>query len=169
MSGRSHRDADPTSPIDCAILTASDTRTPATDESGALLRSLLEAAGHRVRLHRVVPDEPEAIRAALVEIEADPAIRVVVINGGTGITRRDRTFETIEALLERPLPGFGEIFRALSFAEIGPAAILTRATAGIRGRIAIFAVPGSPAAVRLAAERLIVPQLSHLVGQIDRE
>lgn len=169
MNGRSHRDADPARPIDCAVLTASDTRTLATDESGALLRSLLEADGHRVRLHRVVTDDPEAIRAAIREVEADPLIRVVVINGGTGITRRDRTFETIEALLERPLPGFGEIFRALSFAEIGAAAILTRAVAGIRGRIAIFAVPGSPGAVRLAAERLIVPQLSHLVGQLDRQ
>jgi len=169
VSGRPHRDADPTTPIDCAILTVSDTRTAATDESGALLRALLEAGGHRVRLQRVVKDEPEAIRAALRDVDADPAIRVVVINGGTGISRRDRTFETIADLVERPLPGFGEIFRALSFAEIGAAAMLTRATAGIRGRIALFVVPGSPAAVRLAAERLIIPQLSHLVGQIDRE
>ena len=168
MSGRPHRDADPATPIDCAILTASDTRAPATDESGALLRALLEGAGHRVRLQRVVPDEPAAIRAAIAEVEADSATRVLVINGGTGITRRDSTFETIDALIERPLPGFGELFRALSFAEIGAAAMLTRASAGIRGRLAIFAVPGSPAAVRLAAERLIVPQLSHLVGQIDR-
>jgi molybdenum cofactor biosynthesis protein B len=169
VSGGRHRDADPAGPIDCAILSVSDTRTTATDESGALLRSLLEAAGHRVCLQRVVRDEPREIRAAVEEIEANPTIRVVVINGGTGITRRDHTFETITELIERPLAGFGELFRSLSFAEVGPAAMLSRATAGTRGRLAIFSVPGSPAAVRLAAERLIVPQLSHLVGQMDRD
>lgn len=167
MTGTAHHAGDRPA-VDCAVLTSSDTRTPATDETGALVRDLLERAGHRVRLQRVVPDEPQALRAALLEAESDPAIRVVVINGGTGISPRDRTCETVAAMVERPLPGFGEIFRALSFEEIGAAAILSRAVAGVRGRIAIFAVPGSPAAARLAVERLIAPQIGHLVGQIDR-
>jgi molybdenum cofactor biosynthesis protein B len=120
-----------------------------------------------VPLYRVVPDEPAAIRAAMAEAEADAEVRVVLITGGTGIAPRDRTFETVEGLLQRPLPGFGELFRMLSYREVGPAAMLTRAVAGIRGRRALFSLPGSPAAVELALRELVLPELGHLVAQLD--
>lgn len=118
-------------------------------------------------LYRVVPDEPAAIRAAMAEAEADAEVRVVLITGGTGIAPRDRTFETVEGLLQRPLPGFGELFRMLSYREVGPAAMLTRAAGGIRGRRALFSLPGSPAAVELALRELVLPELGHLVAQLD--
>ncbi|MGD8374842.1 MAG: MogA/MoaB family molybdenum cofactor biosynthesis protein [Acidobacteriota bacterium] len=162
-----HHEAVPASEIACAVLTASDTRTPNTDQGGALLCRLLREAGHPVPLYRVVPDEPAAIRAAMAEAEADAEVRVVLITGGTGIAPRDRTFETVEGLLQRPLPGFGELFRMLSYREVGPAAMLTRAVAGIRGRRALFSLPGSPAAVELALRELVLPELGHLVAQLD--
>ena len=149
------------------MLTASDTRTPDDDEGGDLLRRLLTEAGHPVRLYRVVPDEPAAIRAAIAEAEADVGVRVVLISGGTGIAPRDRTFETVAGLLERPLPGFGELFRMLSHREVGSAAMLSRAVAGIRGRRVLFSIPGAPAAVRLAVRELILPELGHLIAQLD--
>jgi len=149
------------------VLTASDTRTTETDRGGALLCRLLREAGHPVPLYRVVPDDPAAIRAALAEAEADPDIRAVLITGGTGIAPRDRTFETVESLLQRPLPGFGELFRMLSYREIGPAAMLSRAVAGVRDRRALFSLPGSPAAVELALRELILPELGHLVAQLE--
>jgi len=161
-----HRKSAPASVV-CGILTASDTRTLENDESGKLIRSLLQAAGHEVRFHQVVPDEPSSIQAAVAEAEADAALRVLVVNGGTGIARRDGTFEALEGLIERPLPGFGELFRMLSHRQIGAAAMLSRAMAGVRGRRVLFSLPGSPAAVRLAIEELILPELGHLVGQLD--
>ncbi len=154
--------------IACAVLTASDSRTTHDDEGGALLRRLLQEAGHAVSIYRIVPDEPAAIRAAIAEAEAEPEIRVVLITGGTGIAPRDRTFETVAGLLRRPLPGFGELFRMLSYQEVGAAAMLSRAAAGIRGRQVLFSLPGSPAAVRLAMEKLILPELGHLIGQLDQ-
>ena len=166
MSAHPHRPADPAE-IGCAIITASDTRTLEDDESGALMRSLLEEAGYPVHLHRVVRDDPGAIEAAVADAEADPAVRAVLLSGGTGIAARDRTFETVGALIERPLPGFGELFRMLSFRKVGSAAMLSRAAAGIRGRCALFSLPGSPGAVRLALQELILPELGHLIGQLD--
>ena len=166
MTADSHRHAD-RGTIGCAILTASDTRTPEQDESGQLIRLLLENGGHAIRFYRVVPDDPAAIGTAVGEAESDPAVRVILLNGGTGIAPRDRTYEAVCDLIERPLPGFGELFRMLSFEEIGAAAMLTRATAGIRGSRALFSLPGSPGAVRLAVERLILPELGHLIGQLD--
>lgn len=166
MSLQQHRQSGPVSVV-CGILSASDTRTLENDESGRLIRSLLEAAGHEVRFHRVVPDEPAAIQAAVAEAEADPSLRVLVVSGGTGIAPRDGTYEALEELIERPLPGFGELFRMLSYREIGAAAMLSRAVAGVRGSRVLFSLPGSPAAVRLAMEKLILPELGHLVGQLD--
>ncbi len=166
MSLSHHRESAPDSVV-CGILSASDTRTLENDESGNLIRSLLEGAGHEVRFHRVVPDDPSSIRAAVAEAEDDPALRVLVVNGGTSIAQRDHTYEALEGLIERPLPGFGELFRMLSHRQIGAAAMLSRAVAGVRGRRVLFSLPGSPAAVRLALEELILPELGHLVGQLD--
>jgi molybdenum cofactor biosynthesis protein B len=154
--------------IPCAVLTISDTRTPETDSSGAEIRAALTRAGHDVVRYTVVRDEPEQI-AGLVLAAAEAGCKLIVTNGGTGIARRDSTFEAIDALLEKRLPGFGELFRMLSYQEIGPAAMLSRATAGTYSGALIFCLPGSTNAVRLAMERLIVPQLAHLVWETVRQ
>jgi molybdopterin adenylyltransferase len=152
----------------CALVTVSDTRTPATDESGRLMRERLEGAGHSVASADIVPDEPERVRALLAELAAGEA-EVILLSGGTGISRRDRTYEAVAGLLEKTLPGFGELFRSLSYAEIGPAAMISRATAGVyRGRL-VVSMPGSTAAVRLAMDRLIVPELGHLAWELVRQ
>lgn len=151
----------------CGVLTISDTRTPETDTSGALIRTLLTQAGHDVVRYAVVRDEPDEIEAQILACTAE-GCKLVITNGGTGIARRDSTFEVIDSLLEKRLPGFGELFRMLSYQEIGPAAMLSRATAGVYGDALIFCLPGSTNAVRLAMERLIVPQLPHLVWETVR-
>lgn len=152
------------------IVTVSDTRTPDTDKSGRLIRELLESYGHEVRRALIVPDEYERIRELLREAEADPAIEAVLLNGGTGIAARDTTYEAVAALLTKEMPGFGEIFRMLSFTEdIGTAAILSRAIAGTMGRTAVFSMPGSTGAVRLAMTRLIVPELGHVMREIYKD
>lgn len=151
--------------VACAVLTISDTRTPETDESGRLARELLEKAGHRVVHAAILPDEPERVSEALAALLMRSDVEAVLVNGGTGISPRDRTHEAVTALLDRRLDGFGELFRALSYAEIGAAAMLSRAAAGTaRGRV-LFSMPGSPAAVRLALEKLILPELGHAVGE----
>lgn len=154
--------------IRCGVITISDTRTPATDTSGAAARAALEAAGHVVAGYAVVPDEPAQI-VALVRELAGQGCQAIITSGGTGITRRDSTFEAIDGLLEKRLPGFGELFRMLSYQEIGAAAMLSRATAGLFGGAVIFCLPGSTGAVRLALERLIVPELPHLVWETIRQ
>jgi molybdenum cofactor biosynthesis protein B len=153
----------------CAIITASDTRDESTDESGRLIRELLEKEGHRVVHYRILKDEPTQIVAAVRELIADQETDAIIVNGGTGIARRDSTFEAIDALLEKRLPGFGELFRYLSYLEIGSAAMLSRATAGIASERAIFSVPGSVSAVRLAMEKLILPELNHIVWLVKPE
>ncbi len=171
MSYAEHKRKAKDTPVRCAVLTVSDTRTPETDTSGALLRARLEAAGHDVAEYAVVPDDAETIRAKLDAWAA--TVEVVVTTGGTGIARRDTTVEVAEALFAKTIPGFGELFRALSFEEIGAGAMLSRATAGVYGAgdraTLLFCCPGSQAAVRLAADRLIVPELEHLVWEILRQ
>ena len=163
---REHRTDAPTH-VSCFVLTCSDSRGQAEDVSGRALREGLEAAGHAVVGQTVVRDEPEAIRAA-VERGLEGGARAVLITGGTGITRRDQTVEAIRPLLDREIPGFGELFRMLSFQEIGSAAWLSRAMAGtVRGAL-VFVLPGSPNAVRLALERLILPELGHAVRELSR-
>jgi molybdenum cofactor biosynthesis protein B len=168
MSHRQHRRAGPVS-VPCAILTVSDTRRPATDRGGSWLRAALARAGHEVVAAAIVRDEPADVRARLRGfVRAGRAragrARVILITGGTGIAARDRTYEAVAGLLEKRLDGFGELFRALSYREIGAAAMLSRAVAGTwRGRL-VFVMPGSPAAVRLAVRRLILPELAHAVG-----
>ena len=146
------------------MITVSDTRSLADDRSGARIVRALESAGHTVVDRRILPDEPVRIRALLRDLARASPARVVVLSGGTGIARRDRTFEAVDALLEKRLDGFGELFRMLSYRQIGSAAMLSRAVAGtFRGRI-LFSLPGSPQAVALALRRLILPELPHLAG-----
>ena len=147
------------------MITVSDTRTLADDSGGALLCELLEGGGHRIALREIVKDESKAIRAALEAALARADCAAVLLTGGTGVAPRDVTPEAVAPLLERSLPGFGELFRALSFAEIGAAALLSRALAGLAQGKPVFALPGSRAAIRLALERLILPELGHLVGE----
>lgn len=149
------------------VVTASDTRGEAEDSSGAFLREAVAMGGHTLAGYRLVKDEAAAIRAAL-EVAAAAGAEAVVVNGGTGISARDRTYEAVAGVLEKRLDGFGELFRALSYAEIGSAAMLSRAVGGVfQGRV-VFSVPGSTAAVRLAWEKLIGPELGHLVGELRR-
>ena len=147
------------------VLTVSDTRTLEDDTGGALVSQLLEGAGHQVVGRRIVKDDAEEIRAAVEELLASLDIQAVILTGGTGVAPRDVTPEAIAPLLDRELPGFGELFRLLSYEEIGAAALLSRATAGLsRGRV-LFALPGSRGAIRTALEKLILPELGHLVGE----
>jgi molybdenum cofactor biosynthesis protein B len=149
----------------CAIITCSDTRTGENDTSGAYIRQVLEEAGYTIAAYEIVRDEPNLIEKLLRTYVADE-VNVVLLNGGTGISRRDSTYDTVSAMLDKTLPGFGEIFRVLSFEEIGPASMLSRATAGVIARTLVFSMPGSTGAVRLAMDRLIAPDLKHLVWEI---
>jgi molybdopterin adenylyltransferase len=162
MSVHQHRSHAPKR-LRVAVITVSDTRTLATDDSGAHIARLLEGAKHEVAAREVVPDDQARVQAALAQ--ALDRADAVVLNGGTGISPRDVTIEAVEPLLDKLLPGFGELFRALSFQEIGSAAMLSRATAGVAKGKPVFALPGSPAAVLVAMERLILPELGHLAGE----
>ena len=154
--------------VPTAVLTISDTRTKDTDTSGALIRRLLSRAGHPIVASAILPDEPASIRRALRAWGRDRRIRAVILTGGTGISPRDGTFEAVDGLLEKRLEGFGEIFRMLSYRQIGAAAILSRAVAGTyRGRI-LFSLPGSEKAVLLAMEKIILPELGHLDHELSR-
>ena len=156
------------SAIRCFIVTVSDTRTEETDSSGRAIADLLTAAGHAVAGRVIVKDDPDAVRTTIVRQFGNPDVQVIVTTGGTGITSRDSTYEAVSALLQKRLDGFGELFRMLSFLEIGPAAMMSRACAGlVAGRI-VVSLPGSEAAVRLAMERLLIPELGHLVQQASR-
>ena len=154
--------------VACFILTVSDTRTPDTDTSGRAILELLEAAGHMVTDCAIVKDEPAQVASAVRAQLADPRTQVIITTGGTGVSSRDGTFEAINVLFEKRLDGFGELFRMLSFKDIGSAAMMSRATAGTVGRKAIFVLPGSENAVRLAMTQLIVPELGHVVQQLNK-
>ena len=154
--------------IGCYVITVSDTRTEATDTGGRAVAELLTAAGHEIAGRTIVKDDPDLVRDSIGRQLANPAVQAIITTGGTGITSRDCTYEAVSAMLWKRLDGFGEIFRALSYEQIGSAAMLSRAVAGtIAGRV-IFALPGSEAAVRLAVEKLIVPELGHLVREATR-
>lgn len=148
--------------VRCAIVTVSDTRTPETDTGGALLRERLTRAGHEVLDQRILPDEPAALRAHLAALADRGDVEAVLCTGGTGITERDSTYEAVSGLLEKRLDGFGELFRMLSYQEVGSAAMLSRAVAGTYRRMVVCALPGSPDAVRLALEKLILPEIAHM-------
>lgn len=151
-----------------AVLTVSDSRTPETDGSGDAIRRLAAAAGHRVVVSRIVPDEQAAVRAAVRELLAADGVDMLVASGGTGFAPRDVTCEAVAPLLERRVDGFGELFRMLSWEEIGSAAMLSRAVAGLAHDTLIFALPGSRAGVWLALEKLILPELAHLLFERRR-
>ncbi len=155
-------------PVQVAVITISDTRTQETDKSGALIQQLLIDAGNRVEAYQILPDEPDQIRKRVLELCESENIQVILTNGGTGIAPRDGTYEAVSGVLDRTLPGFGEIFRMLSWEEVGAASMLSRATAGLRGKTLIFAMPGSSNAVGLAMEKLIIPELKHLVWELNR-
>ena len=167
MSQIEHRAQAPAS-VACYALTISDTRTPDTDSSGRIIRELLESAGHTITGHDIVRDEPVDVAARVRARIEDRATEVILTTGGTGVTSRDGTYEVVSNLLEKRLDGFGELFRMLSYAEIGAAAMLSRAIAGTTGGTAIFVMPGSMHAVQLAMTKLILPELSHVVQQAHR-
>jgi molybdenum cofactor biosynthesis protein B len=159
-----HREQAPGS-LNLAVVTISDTRTVATDTSGRLIVDLAEGAGHVIMGREIVPDEPQIIRKLLEGYRDRDAIHAALLTGGTGISPRDQTYETVSALLTKPLPGYGELFRMLSYAEIGPACLLSRTLGGLAGRLVVLTMPGSRAAVGLAMEKIILPELPHLVRE----
>ena len=154
--------------VGCFVLTVSDTRTTATDTSGRAIRELIEQGGHLVVGSALVRDDPHEVTDVVRRQLAERATQIVVTTGGTGITSRDGTFEAVDRLFEKRLTGFGELFRMLSFQEIGSAAMMSRAAAGTVGGKAVFVLPGSESAVRLAMTRLIVPELGHIAQQLAR-
>ena len=167
MSHSEHRAQAPLS-IGCYGLTVSDTRTEQTDTSGQALRELLTADGHRLTGYDIVRDEPAEVASLVRARIDDPATEVILTTGGTGVTSRDGTYEAIAELLDKRLDGFGELFRMLSYEEIGAAAMMSRATAGTASGTAIFVMPGSQHAVKLAMTRLILPEMGHVVQQVRR-
>ena len=152
----------------CGVLTVSDTRTVETDGGGQRIQQLLRDAGHSIGAYAIVRDEPVQIEHALGEWLARTELQVIITTGGTGIARRDTTIEVVQRLIEKPLDGFGELFRMLSYQQVGSAAMLSRATAGLSGETLLFALPGSLDAVGLALEQLILPELPHLVWERRR-
>lgn len=154
-------------PVSVAIVTVSDSRTPETDTNAAFLREQLEAEGNGVTAYQIIKDEPDQVSEVLDKM-ADTNVQVIIFNGGTGIAPRDTTFDVLNRKLEKTLPGFGELFRMFSYDQVGAAAMLSRATAGVyRGKV-VVSTPGSNAAVRLAWEKLIGPELQHLAWEVGR-
>jgi molybdenum cofactor biosynthesis protein B len=152
----------------CAVVTLSDTRTPETDKSGARIRELLESEGHVTAEYRVIPDEAGQLRSLLTALVARGDIDAILTSGGTGVSRRDTTVPVIEQVIEQPLPGFGELFRMLSWEQIGSGAMLSRAVGGIANGKAVFAMPGSTKAVELAMTRLILPEIRHVLRELRK-
>ncbi len=154
--------------VNCAVITVSDTRSPETDRSGQLIKQLLLEAAHTVGAYTIVKDEPAQIQAQMEVLGKRSDLDTVIFNGGTGIAPRDTTYDAIESLLEKTLPGFGELFRWLSYQEIGSRAIASRAIAGVYQSKLVFSLPGSTNAVQLAVQQLILPELAHLVSQLRK-
>jgi molybdopterin adenylyltransferase len=152
----------------CGVITVSDTRTLENDTGGQAVIDHLTVAGHTVVAREIIRDEPAVMRPLLVALGGRDDVDAILLTGGTGISCRDQTFETVSGLISKQLPGYGELFRWLSYQEIGPAAMLSRAVAGLFGRKVLLTMPGSPAAVRLAMEKIIIPQLPHLVREARR-
>jgi molybdenum cofactor biosynthesis protein B len=167
MGQREHRRAGPSS-VSCAVVTISDTRTAATDTSGRFICDALRKAGHLLVDYRILKDDSRRIVAHLRKLASRGEARIALLTGGTGVGPRDVTCEALERLLDKRLEGFGEIFRTLSYRQIGSSAMLSRATAGTYRGLCIFAMPGSEKAVRLAMRRLILPEIPHLAGLLDR-
>lgn len=157
----------PSHQVSCAVITVSDTRTAENDKSGNFIKQSLSNAGHRISSYIILKDEPDQIRAYMQELSIDRSLDAIILNGGTGIAPRDTTYDAIAALLEKTLPGFGEMFRYLSWQEVGSRAIASRAVAGIYSNKLVFSLPGSSNAVKLAIDQLIQPEIIHLVRQMQ--
>lgn len=153
--------------LNCAVITVSDTRTRETDKSGQLIQQLLTDAGHKIVTYAIVKDEPEDIDNWLNKLDINSELKVIIFSGGTGIAPRDTTYDVINNWLDKLIPGFGEIFRYLSYQEIGSRAIASRAVAGVKNQKLVFSLPGSANAVKLAVSQLILPEINHLVRQIQ--
>lgn len=153
--------------VACAVITVSDTRTPESDKSGSLIRERLETAGHTVVSHEIIPDEPILVRDRVIALRDEGKTQAIILTGGTGLAARDSTIEAVSTLLEKSIDGFGELFRMLSYAEIGPAAMLSRAEGGVCGKTLVFSMPGSTGAVRLAMDKLILPELGHMASLVS--
>jgi molybdenum cofactor biosynthesis protein B len=169
MAYREHRQRGADIVARCAVITLSDTRATATDASGDKIVQLLESAGHKLQQRQLLKDDAALLIAAIEPMLADESVDVILTTGGTGIARRDATISAIERLIDQPLPGFGELFRMLSWQQIGSGAMLSRALAGIAREKPIFAMPGSPAAVELAMTQLILPELGHVLGELRKK
>ena len=169
MGTAEHREKAGHGPVTIAIVTVSDTRTPETDENRKYIERRMTELGHVVDAYRLIKDEPDQVAAALDELVTLPDVRLVIFNGGTGISPRDTTFDVISRMLEKTLPGFGELFRMLSYQEVGAAAMLSRATAGVYKKTLVFSTPGSPNAVQVALEKLILPEINHLAWEVVRK
>ncbi|MDX1993703.1 MAG: molybdenum cofactor biosynthesis protein B [bacterium] len=169
MSTAEHREKAGHGPVTIAIVTVSDTRTPETDQNRHYIERRMVELGHQVAAYRLIKDEPDQVLAVLDELAGMPGVRLVLFNGGTGIAPRDTTYDVISRKLEKPLPGFGELFRMLSYSEVGAAAMLSRATAGVYKGTLIFSMPGSPNAVEVALEKLILPEINHLPWEVVRK
>lgn len=168
MSYQEHRQAAGGVQARCAVVTLSDTRTEVTDKSGAKIRELLSRQGHEVVFYRVIPDESAGLDALLTELVGRVDVEVIITNGGTGISRRDNTVPVVRRHLTTELPGFGELFRMLSYEQIQSGAMLSRALGGIANGKALFALPGSTGAVELAMGRLILPEMGHLIRELRK-
>jgi len=169
MGAPDHRQKAGHDPVTIAIVTVSDTRTPETDANRQYIEQRMSELGHRVAAYRLIKDEPDQVATALNELVDLPDVRIVLFNGGTGISPRDTTYDVISRMLEKTLPGFGELFRMLSFQEVGAAAMLSRATAGVYKKTLVFSMPGSPNAVQVALEKLILPEINHLAWEVVRK
>ncbi len=168
MGAEDHRQQAGRGPVTVAIVTVSDTRTPETDQNRRYIEDQMAAGGHRVAAYRLIRDEPDQVAAVIDELTALPDVQIILFNGGTGISPRDTTYDVVSRRLEKTLPGFGELFRLLSYQQVGAAAMLSRATAGVcRGKV-IVSMPGSPNAVQTALEQLILPEINHLAWEITR-
>ena len=155
--------------LNCAVITVSDTRTRETDRSGQIIQQLLQEAEHQISIYAIIKDEPQEIEDLLDYLEQQFELSVIIFSGGTGIAPRDTTYDVVSQWLTKTIPGFGELFRYLSYQEIGSRAIASRAVAGVRKQKLVFALPGSSNAVSLALTKLILPELNHLARQIQGE
>jgi len=169
MGADDHREQAGHGPVTVAIVTVSDTRTPETDKNYHYLEARLTEMGHRIAAYRIIKDEPEQVGRALVELTGEPEIQIVLFNGGTGIAPRDTTYDVLSRYMEKTLPGFGELFRMLSYEQVGAAAMMSRAMAGVYQQTVVISMPGSNNAVQTAMEKLIFPEINHLAWEIARK
>lgn len=169
MGAQDHREKAGHGPVAVAIVTVSDTRTPDTDQNRQYIEARMAELGHTVAAYRLIKDEPDQVAAVLDELAAMPGVQIILFNGGTGISPRDTTYDVVSRMLEKTLPGFGELFRLLSFQEVGAAAMFSRATAGVYRGTLVFSMPGSPNAVQVALEKLILPEINHLAWEVARK